>query len=652
MSPLSRWPSFVTNNSIFISTVSRPPEVRTRKVLGSSTTSSNNVRSPTLASSKPIRARVDLSSLASPPTSPSLCTANWTPNHPVRVKAKSTIGGGVGGIRSAPTTPTVQQNGTFRSTPTTNGFVRAALSPHTPATSGGGTRAISPQQRARSPDAATARARTTPKVATQTANADLRGQGDPFPSSSNNPLPTPITHLPSSVSVRRLHSPTLRQSQRQERERESYLSTSTSTNASSTSSSSVLPPLSTSPSSIASSPLTSPNLYSLYDSASSSTLSPPSSHSNAGLGFYDQSSLGQKAGTSARGAGVRRTSGVSSVSSTSDCPPPPNGGGLLPPFPSYSSSYPTTITPDYPPPLPSSPSILSSYSSTNPLRSPTLPSSSSSKTLKSSSISSASTSRPVRTRTITCSSSGSVSVPFPTTNPFSTTAATVDSPVSSTQGQRARVDQMDWSTPQYNERRESTESQERGSGGLASPGLKDGFNHAMESLLRESIEKEIEAKVSRRIMDLEIRTSSLLSINAQLERQKLKQTSEMRELRRKLRESLGGGGRQRFDLDEIRSTSSGGELSDIDYDDEDEDGEPQPSWEELLRTDKSFGQVANLVDGMLKRGKKAVEYKVEEKSQVGRVLSTVEMEDRFEEEEGGESGSGSGNSSDGEGSVE
>lgn len=153
-------------------------------------------------------------------------------------------------------------------------------------------------------------------------------------------------------------------------------------------------------------------------------------------------------------------------------------------------------------------------------------------------------------------------------------------------------------------------------------------------------------------MDLEIRTSSLLSINAQLERQKLKQTSEMRELRRKLRESLGGGGRQRFDLDEIRSTSSGGELSDVDYDDEDEDGEPQPSWEELLRTDKSFGQVANLVDGMLKRGKKAVEYKVEEKSQVGRVLSTVEMEDRFEEEGGGESGSGSGNSSEGEGSVE
>lgn len=487
--------------------MSRPPEVRARKVLGSSTSSSNNVRSPTLASSKPIRARVDLSSLASPPTSPSLGTANWTPTQPVRVKAKSTIGG-TGGIRSAPTTPTVQQNGAFRSTPTAGGYVRAALSPHTPATTsgggGGGARATSPQQRARSPDIATARARNTPKVATQPANADLRGQGDPFPSSSNNPLPTPITHLPSSVSVRRLHSPTLRQSQRQERERESYLSTSTSTNASSTSSSSVLPPLSTSPSSIASSPLTSPNLHSLYDSTASSTLSPPLSHSNTGLGFYDQSSLGHKAGSSSRGAGVRRTSGVSSISSTSDCPPPPhpNGAGLLPPFPSYSSHYPSTVIPDYPSSLPQSPSILSSFTSTNPLRSPTLPSSSSSRTLKSSSISSASTCRPVRTRTTTSSSTGSVSIPFPTST-FSTTAATVDSPVSSNNhGQRARVDQMDWSTPQYIEdRAESNESQDRAGAGLASPGLKAGFDHsnAMESLLRESIEKEIEAKVSRRV---------------------------------------------------------------------------------------------------------------------------------------------------------
>lgn len=60
---------------------------------------------------------------------------------------------------------------------------------------------------------------------------------------------------------------------------------------------------------------------------------------------------------------------------------------------------------------------------------------------------------------------------------------------------------MDWSNPQFEDRRESSESQERAGAGLASPGLKAGFDHsnAMESLLRESIEKEIEAKVSRRV---------------------------------------------------------------------------------------------------------------------------------------------------------
>lgn len=149
-------------------------------------------------------------------------------------------------------------------------------------------------------------------------------------------------------------------------------------------------------------------------------------------------------------------------------------------------------------------------------------------------------------------------------------------------------------------------------------------------------------------MDLEIRTSSLLSINAQLERQKLKQTSELREMRRKLRESLGGGGgvgTRRFEVEEGRS-SSGGEFSEEDEDeDEDEDGEVQVSWEELLRSDQSFGQVASLIEGLIKRGKKAVEYKVEERWDKGRVISAVEMEDRLEQEEA-QSGS------EGEGSVE
>ncbi|GAA5975490.1 hypothetical protein JCM5350_002629, partial [Sporobolomyces pararoseus] len=659
---------------------SRPPEGRARRVLGSSTTSSstNNIRSPTLSSSRPIRARVDLSSLASPPTSPSLNTSqtsSWTPQQPVRVKAKSTVG-----VRSAPTTPTVQSNGTFKPTPT-NGYFRAAKSPQTPAVGGGGggTRAISPQQRARSPEVVTARTRTTSSrgvtVGGSLASGDLRGQGDPFPSSSSSSnnssnstvvAPSPITHLPSSVSVRRLHSPSLRASQRREQEQQQqqqqFLSTSTSTNASSSSaSSSVLPPLSSSPSSIASSPLTSPNLHSLYDSTPSN-LSPrlPHSSTSTGLGFYDQaSSIGRKSGSSSsNGASIRRTSGVSSVSSSSfdsntNTPTgkTQTGTGLLPPFPNYSSPSLAAQSTFPSPSFPSHPSFsnVSPNPHSNPvLRSPTLPSSASTKTLRS--VPTASTSHPERppmkTRTVTSSSNGSTSgsIPFPGSNgTVSTTLATLDSPHGD-YATRPRVDQVEWENgvEEWNKigtngngvvdlpispRLISTSPTRTSASGIVGNG--------MESLMRESIEKEIEAKVSRRIMDLEIRTSSLLSINAQLERQKLKQTSEIRELRRKLRESIGGGvGIRRFDVDEGRSSSSGGEFSDadeIEEEDEDEDREVQPSWEELLQSDPSFGQVATLVEGLIKRGKKAVEYKVEEKEK-GRVLTTVEMEDRLEEE--------------------
>lgn len=159
-------------------------------------------------------------------------------------------------------------------------------------------------------------------------------------------------------------------------------------------------------------------------------------------------------------------------------------------------------------------------------------------------------------------------------------------------------------------------------------------------------------------MDLEIRTSSLLSINAQLERQKQKQTLEIRELRRKLRESLGGVGPARqFDLE---SSSGADEYSESDNDDDDEH-EPggghshergthghQSSWEELLEADKDFGKVVTLVDGLIQRGRKAIEYTVDGNWDKGRVLSTVEMEDRFEQGSSPEASE----ASDDEGSVE
>ncbi|GAA5935964.1 uncharacterized protein JCM15063_001862 [Sporobolomyces koalae] len=616
---------------------------RARRVLASSTTSSTspNIRSPPLVSSKPIRARVDLASLASPPASPALETANWTPTQPVRVKAKPTFG-----VRSAPTTPTIQSTGPFKSTPTSRP-ARAALSPVNQTAVGGsarGARAPSPQQRARSPDAATARTRTTsraaPTTAAAAAAAELRGQRDPFPSkaatSLNHPALTPITHLPSSVSVRKLHSPSLRASQRQDREREPspqrYLSTATGARASSSSStSSILPPLSTSPSSVASSPLTSPHLASLSDSGPVAHFPRTASHASAaGLGFYDPpSSLDPQTAS-------RKLSGASSISTCSSSSHT-NGmsvGALLPAFPSYSSSSRF----DSPLPFPS-PALGTSFVSVTPapLRSPTLPCSASTKTLRS---------LPASTSTSHLERSTQQELFPPSTSVDDRTLPGVE-----------------WSTPQtgrFNDDDARIASDEREE--FASPRLAPAAAIGIEGLLRESIEKEIEAKVSRRIMDLEIRTSSLLSINAQLERQKQKQTLEIRELRRKLRESLGGvGPARRFDLE---SSSGADEYSESDNDDDDEH-EPggghshergthghQSSWEELLEADKDFGKVVTLVDGLIQRGRKAIEYTVDGNWDKGRVLSTVEMEDRFEQGSSREASEASDDDDDDEGSVE
>ncbi|GAA6060759.1 hypothetical protein JCM10212_006739 [Sporobolomyces blumeae] len=706
--------------------------------------------SPTLttSTSKPIRARVDLAALASPPGSPSLgvgpngSTTTWTPTQAVRVKAKATLGNSVGpgyGTRSAPTTPTVHSSAAFQAaggggtkvTPTgrvARGDVHRQQHHLSPQAAGSatpmhGSRAPSPV-RARSPELKTARVRTTstrtaaatsPRPLDEPPRGVLRGQNDPFPSTptasslaSSSSRPTPITHLPASVSVRKLHSPTLRASQRQERDRERddpRLSTSTSTTASSASSS--VPPLSTSPSSVASSPMTSPNLSHCDSTA---TLSPPLSHSfpraKTGLGFYDPMSSCDREAVPASAAtaevGVRRSSGMSSVSSTgrSDCLVSTTNGGLLPPFPSYASSHPDHDVP-LPVPFPTSatrppvrsPTLVSITnplrsptlaSSSNPLRSPTLPPSSSSRTLKQSAFPSTSTNplasstssraaatrspsptlstsiaRPIQTRSITSSSIGSVglnpSSPFPSSASssatLSTTNATLGTSIRPVPSNRARLDALERTGPSrpvsigpHDGREPDHDGQDDPDDRLgSSPGSGGGdlVKDRIESLLRESIEKEIEAKMSRRIMDLEIRTSSLLTINAQLERHKLKQTSEIRELKRKLRESLGGSGatlRQLARNGDGETSEGGGDG--LEYDDEDDedgdDGEGRrpPTWEELLEADDKFRHIANVVEAMVKRGKKALEATVDDKRDVGgRVISAVEMEDRLEEEE-------------------
>ncbi|GAA6014195.1 hypothetical protein JCM11491_004134 [Sporobolomyces phaffii] len=632
--------------------------------------------SPTLtgstgaASKPPIRARVvDLAASVRVASS----TTTTTLNHHVRVKAKpTTFTGGL--VRSAPSTPTV--NGAAFTTKSTTGTgVRAALSPP-----------LVP--RARSPDLV---ARTTTTATTRgtrgAASSDLRGQRDPFPSPSPSFNNVPITHLPASVSVRKLHSPSLRASastHQHHRQQEKYF-VSTS-------------PTSPAASSSAASPRTSPNLHPSCSSSSSPYESAsPHRLAQTGLGFYDppvaeyysasSSSIDRKPVRPAASVGRRRSglSSLSSASSSSDAEHRPRtttttttdgggGGGLLPAFSHYSSPPPppTTSTSTsfahvgpYTTAAPRSPTLLPSSASTQTLRSVPIAS-----TFPSSSLSSSTAAfdrprsppppplipRTTTSRTLELSSSeeeeeeeddsdfdaASSSFPFPRSDrrhlppPWSEDGGDDDD---GRAGDRTGAPQDRGGSNGVVDDADVTATTIAGSGSGAT-------THGMERLLRESIEKEIEAKVSRRIMDLEIRTSSLLSINAQLERHKLKQTAELRELRRKMRESLGGPIRQyaaaAAAIKSSSSSSGGGDFSDAeeeddlsDDDDDDDEDEYEPSWDELVRADEAFGEVAALVEALIKRGELAVAFAVDPtREKTGRVLSTVEMEDRFQQQQG------------------
>ncbi|GAA5919741.1 hypothetical protein JCM1841_000782 [Sporobolomyces salmonicolor] len=567
-------------------------------------------------------------------------------------------GGGGGAYATAPSTPSGVGSPFARGggTPVSsvNGGVRAALSPHTPAG-----RAPSPV-RARSPDPSAARhvagtARTTPKVAS-TPKFDgtephlLRGQSDPFPSSAtSSTTATPISYLPPSVSVRKIHSPTLRSSQ------SSALQTNTSTASSidtRTSSAPSLPALSSSPSSCTSSPLTSPSLRSQYEPPHAATLSP-----TTGLGLYD-GSVGRKAGT-----GVRRASGMSSVSnSSSSYEISATNGGLLPPISIASeiSLSPRPLSPTAHP-LSSSPPLKSSPIHVTPnyatIRSPTLssfpsiarpvkvPTSAANATVPSASRSPLASSnaphqnRRTRPRSGTSTSSRSSvlsghddSTAHDPASSWGRATASFASLASSTAGTRDRgkLAEIDWSAESVDENGDG-ERRTGDAAGRDSTGSDEAASLTSAAnlpLLREAVEKEIEAKVSRRILDLEIRNSSLLTVNASLERLKLKHTSEIRELRRRLRESHGGAALARFVPDEGLSDSS--ETDDADHDCGDDGDEPETTWEELLEGDKHFSAIASALESLVKRAKTAVEY-APSANEAGRVLSTVEMEDRLDE---------------------
>ncbi|KWU42561.1 hypothetical protein RHOSPDRAFT_35915 [Rhodotorula sp. JG-1b] len=519
---------------------------------------------------------------------------------------------------------------------TANG-VRATLSPQTPTTA----RAPSPV-RSTSPDVNNARpvsirARSaTPRIAANSSNtpradygigsaAPLRGQQEPFPTptaaAAAMTTAAPMNSLSNSASGRRLYSPTLRSPR--------ALSAST---AGSTAS---LPALSTSPGSSVSSTSMSPDLRSFAEREVFETLTDKSRRLDGSL--------------------AANPNGTTTFPEARLLPPLHVAGDDPRPLLARSVSALPNRTPA-PPKSPSLQAIPSSPSRlNNPLRSPTLSTSSAatSRVLTTSrppfGQHNAAQQRRGHTRSHSAASvsslSSAVSRPEdrlsprqPSASPSPSTWSYGGSPAVSpnlpspaiSDGGRRPLAAVDWLVAAVEDDLLSSTSP-RSEGRLSSSSQGQVSTASAEADIDG---QEKEAKVDRRIADLEIRNASLLTINADLERLKVKHRKEIRDLRRKLRESVGGAGlallrAQMSNLDE-------GVEDDPDdlADGSDEEGDasaaaaavPEPTWPEILEEDPAFSAVAARLESLIGRAKRAVEYEPARNETAGRVLSAAEVE--------------------------
>lgn len=145
-----------------------------------------------------------------------------------------------------------------------------------------------------------------------------------------------------------------------------------------------------------------------------------------------------------------------------------------------------------------------------------------------------------------------------------------------------------------------------------------------------------EARTNRKIEDLEITNRSLLAINAMLEATKARQAKEIRELKRKLRETRltlppkayaalrSSEANSSMDNlpDPVNADTSGaiGSIS-SDEDDEDEEGVPDP--------DPTFDRISHMLEAMLSHASEAVKQGMEPivpEERMVKVLSAAEVE--------------------------
>ncbi|RDB29235.1 hypothetical protein Hypma_015858 [Hypsizygus marmoreus] len=116
-----------------------------------------------------------------------------------------------------------------------------------------------------------------------------------------------------------------------------------------------------------------------------------------------------------------------------------------------------------------------------------------------------------------------------------------------------------------------------------------------------------EAKSNRKIADLEITNRSLLAINASLESTKHRQAKEIRELRRKLRES-----RLILPPRTFRAVSHDDTADPDDADDEDEEQQENENENENDEGDEVYTRVKIILEGLLESGTRALERTVQD----------------------------------------
>lgn len=195
-----------------------------------------------------------------------------------------------------------------------------------------------------------------------------------------------------------------------------------------------------------------------------------------------------------------------------------------------------------------------------------------------------------------------------------------------------------------------------------------------------------EAKKNRKILDLEITNKSLLAINAGLEVTKLKQAREIRELKRKVRMSLAGGGNVNLDellgkkkkkkkkkedddgdgdgeyfqdADEFDDEEDEDEDFEDDEEDENEEEDEEGEAELNPELEQSHTKCKNLIDQMILLARKSIlekfHFDEEIKDSGGtKVLHPLELEQLEEEKRKKREKNENGNESEikeGEGSV-